>query len=464
MGTVNFNLPNKNITVISGELDTNGAYYTLAAGNKIYFSFTGHTATINLYSGTWDFTVDGSTASGVTIPDGFTQHALLTAGSDTTHTVVATLVSTTGITAFNRTSSVVVTSAGTPTLSPYTGFGPFYRYADISTLLALEGKWTESSNTRDVHSVHAGQGLSIKGTATAVRILTYTDLGTLVNLQVNRAAPVATVTYSGDGTYDLVSLATGLDNSTEKTFTIRTLKQGLNVGGLFFLGIMFVGGDVGSTPPAAVDLDVVYGDSIEALYLSTDPADEGLIEAGVANQQGCSIVASAGRKVVDDGQTDALVTSVLVMNPANVVVNYGQNDTNNGTFQTAYAAMIQKMYDGVGAQAGLRTATGAKRLIILGCYRENDDATVASKNTKIQAALATVTVPAGAPMWEYVPTTGVAWPQQSLGDFDGDNVHPNRQGRLKQGTAEAALLAVSITRARRRAGSSRTGTRTPIYG
>jgi hypothetical protein len=288
MGTVNFNLPNKNITVISGELDTNGAYYTLAAGNKIYFSFTGHTATINLYSGTWDFTVDGSTASGVTIPDGFTQHALLTAGSDTTHTVVATLVSTTGITAFNRTSSVVVTSAGTPTLSPYTGFGPFYRYADISTLLALEGKWTESSNTRDVHSVHAGQGLSIKGTATAVRILTYTDLGTLVNLQVNRAAPVATVTYSGDGTYDLVSLATGLDNSTEKTFTIRTLKQGLNVGGLFFLGIMFVGGDVGSTPPAAVDLDVVYGDSIEALYLSTDPADEGLIEAGVANQQGCS--------------------------------------------------------------------------------------------------------------------------------------------------------------------------------
>jgi lysophospholipase L1-like esterase len=353
-------------------------YYRQASGNRLlidselaYFAFTATGTDLTLaYDGlvpdaNFDLEVDGVTTT-PTLSDGSNKTLTLFSGlSDTAHTVKITRKTWFG--AYFHVTNLLSLTGTAPALSYYTAHGPTYRVADVATYMAVDGTMATSQYTADSggsNQVRAtlpyGQ-IRFRASCTGIKIWAYSSTGikfTYLKDGVDQLAGTPVV-CGNDNVYKLITLASGLDSSTEHEYTVVAV----GTAATLVYQVMTVGGTANQTTLAALPMWAYYGDSITIGYVDGGNTSPGLawpflidqnqgvagINLGipstsvwynVSDPQGTTLRDNAGEHRT--AQVTGLATA-----PARVVIAYGINDCQQShgtesaaTFQASYTNML----------------------------------------------------------------------------------------------------------------------------
>jgi hypothetical protein len=256
-------------------------------------------------------------------------------------------------------------------------------------------------------------------------------------------------TVSGSGGFELQTIFTGRSGYHKYTLVVTT---SIN-NGIFQL--MFVGGDLdkGVTLPTRQTL-VIYGDSIAGFVGVSSFSHIAATLLG----WGCHSYGHPGDPISDTTPSNPPVAGASDVGA--FFIEYGANDYG---LQKALATYQSKISEWI--TAGV-TAWPTAEIIVNRIWDRitvtETVGTLADYRARVDAAVAAAANPL------VVAAASESWIVHA--DDTSDGLHPTTTdndtpptGNYKIGVALAAMLAPS-TLARRRAGSSRTGTRTPIYG
>lgn len=451
--TSTFDLTNAAVT-ITGPFGPVGGWKYSDAGGQIAFRATGTDCTILGQQGGWSVVIDGGAPVSVSGPGSDMPVPIFTGLADAPHDVIIRQSGGGGY--FVVASSIAITGAA-PAIALCTDYGPYTNViaGRNAEYMAVEGglKYLGDYLTWSiVRSAYNDSEVRFRATdATKIRAYTLLDGSVYVcSIDGVDQTPVATQA-TGGAFYGWTTLATGISGGTH-TYKIKSaLNPPYSSFGPWISAIMPFGGSFDTTfRPVQQSYLGILGDSIlaGAQFDPGTPASStnGAVARIARSYPTYSInnVSIGGNSLVGWGQTDAVVSDVLRHPPKYLVILLGANDINASvsaaTYQAAVQNTLQKLIDGVAPYPGLRATTTLK---IVWLYQlDGVGVQRGPYNAAVDAAIAAVTVPAGAPAISSADTTNSAvWPSVNVVGDMWDSLHPKQsQGMIKLATAIMGVL------------------------
>lgn len=367
--------------------------------------------------------------------------------ADTAHQVIIKGFSGLGV------ASTFIVSGSSPAVSQNANYAPyqFVRNTAIPSWLGLLGAWgIDTVNGYNVlkHS-YWDNNFSFQGNPTRIRIYgayvggspvvynLYKD-GVLLTSHISISAPSGT-------TWAWADVATGLDGNTH----VYKVEPANANSGIDLFAIMAIGGtiDTGYTPPAYSSAYAAAGDSITMNNANgTNPlvtAPFAYVSVAATAQSNDHINAGQGGSLLHNDVNSAYKCSVILRRPPHVVsvligVNDAQNGTPAATYQADYVTLLNNLLvNGVSGYGPLTNTTTLRVLLMVPFKTSAVSPTVHDAYaTAIAAALASVSLPGGAPPVQVVNTDDVTqWPS----DYSYP-LHPGNTGNDSEAQAANALI------------------------